>query len=368
MTAAARVAVPRAPLATSTWAAARALTFAAAGVGVVLAVGLAALPHEAASFATVALAVLLAEAVGVGRSLHAEPRNHPLGAATLLTLARGLALAALAGLAALPPRSGAAAWLPFALYGFNAVADGVDGWLARVRGTASVLGARLDTAFDALGLLVGPAVAVAHGRLPAFYLAVGVAYYVMVGAAALRRALGGAVYPERNVPSPHRRLWAGLHMGLVTAALAPPASPAVAAVAAAVFAPPLVVDLVTTIPVTLGWLGPAPYARLARAAAVLTREAAPLVARAASLPAAVLAHDLPVAARVLAAATALGTGARTCAVGALLVAAAGRPPALDVAATSLVAAAAVVGYFGPGPVSPVRLDDRLMLRRPEGRP
>lgn len=343
----------------------RLATFAAAGLGAVLLVWLAVQPENDAAFSAVALVTLLVLTLMVGRALVADGgQGRPLAAATLLTLARGLALAPLAGLVAVPPSTAAAAYAPFVLYGCSAVADGLDGWLARVRGTTSRLGARLDTAFDALGMLVGPAVGVAHGRLPGFYLAVGVAYYLMVGAVALRRTLGERVYPERNVPSAARRLFAGLHMGLVTAALAPPTSPEVAAVAAAVFAPPLVLDLAVTIPVTLGWLAPAPYRRLTRLAGSLAFVALPLAARVVALGAAALADGLSVPVRLLAAAMVLGVGARSCAIAALVVAAQSRPDLTGVAATTLLACAAVVAYLGSGPLSPRRGDDRLLLTRP----
>jgi len=340
-------------------------TFGALGAGAVLLVGLAVRPERDVGFAAVALVTLLVLTVIVGRALAADgDHGRPLGAATLLTLARGLALAPLAGLVAVAPSPGVAAYAPFVLYGCSAVADGLDGWLARVSGTTSRLGARLDTAFDALGMLVGPAVAVAHGRLPRFYLAVGVTYYLMVGAIALRRALGAPVYPERNVPRAARRLFAGLHMALVTAALAPPTSPAVAAVVAAVFAPPLVLDLAVTIPVTLGWLAPAPYRRLTRLATSLAFVVLPLAARVVAVGAAVLADGLPVPVRALGAATVLGVGARSCAMAALVVAALSQADLTSVAATVLLTCAAVVAYLGSGPLSPRRGDDRLLLTRP----
>jgi CDP-diacylglycerol--glycerol-3-phosphate 3-phosphatidyltransferase len=340
----------------------RLIAFTGAGVATVLAVGLAAAPSNPVFFAALALGTLLAETVELARLL-ARAERRELGAATLLTLARGLALAALAGLATVPTRSGAAAWLPAILYGFNAVSDGLDGWLARTRGTTSVLGARLDTAFDALGMLVGPVVAVAHGRLPAFYLAVGVTYYVMVGAIGLRRALGLPVHPERNVPSARRRLFAGLHMALITAALVPATSPQVAAVVAGVFAPPLVLDLAVTIPVTLGWLQPATYRRLTEVATRVAFIALPLAARALAVPAALLADGMPAAARLLAAATVLGFGARTCAAAALVVVAASPPRQPDAAGAVLLVAAALVTYLGSGPLSPMRAEDHLLLTR-----
>ncbi|HMF41302.1 MAG TPA: CDP-alcohol phosphatidyltransferase family protein, partial [Polyangia bacterium] len=87
-----------------------------------------------------------------------EPHATRLGAATHLTLLRGLLVSLAAGCLAVAP-VGAARWLPAALYAAAAICDRFDGIVARRLRQATALGARLDEAMDALGLLVAPAVA-----------------------------------------------------------------------------------------------------------------------------------------------------------------------------------------------------------------
>jgi CDP-diacylglycerol--glycerol-3-phosphate 3-phosphatidyltransferase len=74
---------------------------------------------------------------------------------------------------------------------------------------------------DALGLLAAPVCAVAWGRLPPWYLALGAAYYVYQGALAARRRLGLPTFTERVTRRPRTRIFAGLQMTLVAAALPP---------------------------------------------------------------------------------------------------------------------------------------------------
>lgn len=143
-----------------------------------------------------------------------------LSAATRITLARGLLVSVTAGFAVLRP-AGAVVWIPALLYATAALADRLDGAVARRLGQVTVLGAHLDGAMDALGLLAAPLVAVAWGRLPPWYLLLGATYYLYQGAIMLRRRLGLPLFPERVVRRPLTRIFAGLQMILVSAALAP---------------------------------------------------------------------------------------------------------------------------------------------------
>ena len=139
---------------------------------------------------------------------------------TWVTLGRGLLCSLVAGFTLLPP-AGAIRWAPAALYAVAALADRGDGALARRRGAVTALGTHLDGATDALGLLAAPLCAVAWGRLPPWYLAVGAAYYVYQGAIAARRRLGLPTFAERVTRRPLTRFFAGLQMTLVVAALPP---------------------------------------------------------------------------------------------------------------------------------------------------
>jgi CDP-diacylglycerol--glycerol-3-phosphate 3-phosphatidyltransferase len=168
-------------------------------------------------------------------------RYATLGAANLVTLGRGGAFAAVAGFAAVDPVA-ELAWLPALLYGAGCALDWVDGLVARRGDRTTLLGAKLDMAFDTLGFLVAPVVAVLWGRLPVWYLSLSLARYLFRAGRGLRRRRGKPVYelPESAV----RRPLAGLQMAFIAFALAPllPAS-TVRPLAAAVLVPSLAVFL-----------------------------------------------------------------------------------------------------------------------------
>lgn len=162
-----------------------------------------------------------------------------LGVANGLTLVRGGAFAAVAGFAVVDPTT-RLAWLVAALYGGGCALDWIDGLAARLRGRTTVLGARLDMAFDTLGFLVAPVVGVIWGRLPVWYLSISLARYLFKAGRGLRRRRGRPVYDLP--PSRVRRPLAGVQMVFITVALAPlvPAT-AVRLVAAVVVVPSLAV-------------------------------------------------------------------------------------------------------------------------------
>lgn len=141
-----------------------------------------------------------------------------LGVANTVTLTRGGLFAAVAGFVAVEPTP-ALAWVPAFLYGTGCVLDWVDGFTARFRGRTTVLGAKLDMAFDTLGFLVAPVVAVLWGRLPIWYLSLSCARYLFKAGRGLRRCQGKPIYDLS--PSAVRRPLAGLQMVFITVALAP---------------------------------------------------------------------------------------------------------------------------------------------------
>jgi CDP-diacylglycerol---glycerol-3-phosphate 3-phosphatidyltransferase len=191
-----------------------------------------------------ALPVWLVVVCTLGMVRRQEGHHRPLGLATQLTLGRGLLLSALAGfgpLAWLSPAtaiSGAVAVIPGLLYTTAALADLVDGYLARRHGEESALGSRLDVAMDALGLVVAPVVAIGLGRLPAFYLMVSAAYYVFHGGHRWRRRRGLPVHLDRLRASRTTRMYAGYQMGLVATVLFPVLGPPGTTLAAAMFMVP----------------------------------------------------------------------------------------------------------------------------------
>ncbi|WP_245756886.1 CDP-alcohol phosphatidyltransferase family protein [Halogranum rubrum] len=192
---------------------------------------------EAGRWVVFAAAALIAVfgTFAVHRTATAHHSEWPFGVANLVTLARGVLVAWVAGflLVAWAARGGVVAWLPGLLYGAAAALDAVDGTLARRLGRETALGARLDMAYDAFGLFVAPLVAAAAGQVPWWYLSVGVARYVFVAGIRLRRYRGLAV--ADLPPRTSRRVLAGLQMAFVAVALTPVVSPAAGRVGAALF-------------------------------------------------------------------------------------------------------------------------------------
>jgi CDP-diacylglycerol--glycerol-3-phosphate 3-phosphatidyltransferase len=202
-------------------------------------------PRTAAVWFAVAGSVVAAELAYLRLSLDAcrpesavGPRRS-LGLAHVVTLCRGGLFASVAGFLAVAP-AGPLLWGPSLCYGVGVVLDRLDGAVARTIGRTTELGARLDLAFDTLGFVVAPLVAVAWGRLPVWYLSLSAARYVFKAGVAWRRRRGRPV--SDLPPSRLRRPLAGLQMGFLTVALAPVVPPApLRTVAAVVLAPSLVV-------------------------------------------------------------------------------------------------------------------------------
>ena len=175
-----------------------------------------------------------------------------LGVANAITLLRGAAFAGVAGFAAVPP-SAALAWLPTALYGTGALLDAVDGWFARRFGRTTVLGEKLDMAFDTLGFLVAPVVAVLWGLLPWWYLSLSAARYLFKAGRGLRRYRGRPVYALP--PSLVRRPLAGLQMAFITVALTPVLDAGTVRTLAAVVLTPSLAVFLRDYLVVAGYLG-----------------------------------------------------------------------------------------------------------------
>ncbi len=146
------------------------------------------------------------------------------GTANLVTSLRlGLVLALGLGASAVPgPLLGAVVLAIFAL-------DGVDGWLARRRGTASEFGAHFDMEVDALMVLMVE-LALWERGFPVWVLSTGVLRYLYVLALALLPAPGGPLPRSRF----GRYAFAALAVGLVVA-LALPRTPARAALVIGTF-------------------------------------------------------------------------------------------------------------------------------------
>jgi CDP-diacylglycerol--glycerol-3-phosphate 3-phosphatidyltransferase len=150
-----------------------------------------------------------------------------LGLANGITLGRGWLYAGVAGFVLVtPPVDSVWRWLPALWYGGGAALDWVDGLVARRSDRQTVLGERLDLAFDTMGFLVAPVVAVAWGALPVWYLSVSAARYCYRFGCWLHERRGGTVgdLPESRL----RRPLAGLQMVVVALALLPVVPPRLA--------------------------------------------------------------------------------------------------------------------------------------------
>lgn len=165
---------------------------------------------------------------------HAPDGNIPapyIGLPNMITLLRGGVIAWITGFVMIDPgllvdppavgdpRATLLAWLPALFYGTVVVMDAFDGSLARRRGSVTALGARLDTEYDSLGILVGVIVGVIGGTLPLVYLSVGLARYVFLAGYYRREVCQLATFelPARQ----SRRILAGVQMVFISAALSP---------------------------------------------------------------------------------------------------------------------------------------------------
>lgn len=172
-----------------------------------LALGLAALGLGSAGlgpdFVAKALAAYALGATLVWRGLGAHPHAR-FGAANRVTLLRLAGMALVAGLVgeavpAQPPAANAlAGWALIVFATLVAVADALDGHLARRQGLASRFGARFDMETDAAFLLVLSALVWQAGQAGPWVLAAGLMRYAFVAAAALWPWLSGPLRPSRR--------------------------------------------------------------------------------------------------------------------------------------------------------------------------
>lgn len=122
------------------------------------------------------------------------------GAANRVTLARGLLVLPVAGLA-LQQGVGAPGLREVAVFlaGMALLLDGVDGWIARRTGTGTAFGARFDMETDAFLILALSVLAWRGGPVGPWILGVGALRYLFV--------LAGRIWPRlrRELPPSYRR-------------------------------------------------------------------------------------------------------------------------------------------------------------------
>lgn len=158
-----------------------------------------------------------------------ENLGHLWGWANRITLARGVLLALLAGYLFVPEPRGPAAWLPASIYAIAAMADFLDGFVARKTNTRTEMGAFMDGEFDGAGILLVMAVAVQYGRIPPAFVLVGLAKPLYAAGLLAHRKLGGQIHDIP--PSYMRRRLAGFQMGVTAVILYPPVAPQLALLA-----------------------------------------------------------------------------------------------------------------------------------------
>ncbi len=128
-----------------------------------------------------------------------RPRNSRLldglGAANRVTLLRAVATALLAGLLFHATALAVHGWWLLAAVTATLALDGIDGWVARRRGS-SAFGARFDMELDAFFILVLSAWVLALDKAGAWVLLIGAMRYIFLAAGCLAPALR-APLPER---------------------------------------------------------------------------------------------------------------------------------------------------------------------------
>ena len=169
------------------------------------------------------------------------------GSGNAMTLLRGALLAALTGFLFAPWPPDWLAWAPGILYMLAALADFLDGYLARVTHYTTRMGEILDMSFDGWGVLVASLLAIQYGQVPGWYMAVALARPAFLVGIWLRQRLQLPVHELQ--PSVRRRAFAGVQMGFLFFVLMPVFSPPGTSIAAAVFALPFLVGFV------IDWLG-----------------------------------------------------------------------------------------------------------------
>jgi CDP-diacylglycerol---glycerol-3-phosphate 3-phosphatidyltransferase len=228
-----------------------------------LALGSLASPQTALRWATVSTLIWMLvlqqthKRLTLNRADASSPVFPDLGWANRMTISRGWLIAATGGFLAIPgvlSELPILIWLAAAVYSVAAIFDRLDGFVARKTQRSSLLGAELDTVFDALGLMIAPLLALQHGKIHWSYLLVSVAYYLFVLGVAYRKRANKAVYPL--APSKLRRTLAGFQMAYVAVVLWPPFQAGLTVIAGFGFMLPLLAGFLVDWCVVSGRINP----------------------------------------------------------------------------------------------------------------
>ncbi|MCO5211058.1 MAG: CDP-alcohol phosphatidyltransferase family protein [Caldilinea sp.] len=242
-------------------------------------------PPDAARWLLLASATMLVQMVVLWWALQFNHRPdeaalfRTIGVANGMTLARGLLTCLMAGFLFGPQPLGVLAWAPAILYMAERVIDFFDGFVARYTRRETKLGGILDIEFDGLGILIAVGLGIQYGRLPAWYLILGLGRQLFVLGMWIRTRLGKPNYDM--TASDHRRVIAGIQTSFIAVVLWPIWTVEVAMFAAWLFAVPLVLSFVRDWLVVSGVLDPASdgYRRARRDAKRIVERWLPLAAR-----------------------------------------------------------------------------------------
>jgi CDP-diacylglycerol---glycerol-3-phosphate 3-phosphatidyltransferase len=228
-----------------------------------LALGSLASPQTALRWATVSTLIWMLvlqqthKRLTLNRADASSPVFPDLGWANRMTISRGWLIAATGGFLAIPgvlSEQPILIWLAAAAYSIAAIFDRLDGFVARKTQRSSLLGAELDTVFDALGLLIAPLLALQLGKIHWSYLLVSVAYYLFVLGIQYRKRASKAVYPLAH--SKLRRTLAGFQMAYVAVVLWPPFQAELTVIAGFGFMLPLLAGFLVDWSVASGRINP----------------------------------------------------------------------------------------------------------------
>ncbi len=173
--------------------------------------------------------------------------NSTLGLANNITLTRGLLLCLIAGMyPSISEVTGitiiSVGYIAGTTYIIASCLDGIDGFVARKKGLVTLLGERLDTRIDALGILIASLLAIRLGRIPDIYILTGLVYYLFIAGKWYRKIRGNALVPLQF--RPFARLIAGVQMGFLGAALLPILPDYPIQLAAVIFMTPLLLGFI----------------------------------------------------------------------------------------------------------------------------
>jgi CDP-diacylglycerol---glycerol-3-phosphate 3-phosphatidyltransferase len=142
-----------------------------------------------------------------------------------VTIGRGFAAACMGGFLFVPRPDGFPAWIPGILYLAAIAGDFLDGYLARKLRGPTRFGAILDNEFDSAATLLGVLLGILYGRLPPWYLLVGLAHYIFLAGVFWRKYKGLPICSLRE--NNYRRIIGGANSCFIVTAISPILSEAV---------------------------------------------------------------------------------------------------------------------------------------------